>query len=143
LNIRVVPDIAGLDGKEFDYLVPDNLEGQIRVGGIVRVALQGRRVRAWVTAIDVQAPAGVTLKPIAMVSRGGMAPEVLDLARWASWRWAGRLVHVLDTASGATGRTSAGLSSGVRSWLTLDAHPCGHPYPVSTQSSSSTSTTRA
>jgi primosomal protein N' (replication factor Y) len=128
LNIRVVPDIAGLDGKEFDYLVPDNLEGQIRVGGIVRVALQGRRVRAWVTAIDVQTPAGVTLKPIAMVSRGGMAPEVLDLARWASWRWAGRLVHVLDTASGATGRTSAG-SAVPDPGVTVMRVPPGAPAP--------------
>ncbi|MEY2430430.1 MAG: hypothetical protein QOC92_155 [Acidimicrobiaceae bacterium] len=106
--ITVVPDIAGLDGKEFDYLVPDDLRDQIRVGGIVRVALQGRRVRAWVTAIDVPAPAGVTLKPLAMVSRGGLAPDLVELARWASWRWAGRLVHVLDTASGAIARTGSG-----------------------------------
>ena len=106
--ITVVPDVAGLDGKEFDYLVPEKLRGQVRVGGIVRVALQGRRVRAWVTAVDVAAPMGVALKPIAMVSRGGLAPEVLDLARWASWRWAGRLVHVLDTASSATARMSPG-----------------------------------
>ena len=70
--ITVVPDVAGLDGKEFDYLVPEKFRGQVRVGGIVRVALQGRRVRAWVTAVDVSAPPGVTLKPIAMVSRGGV-----------------------------------------------------------------------
>ena len=50
---RVVPDVAGLDGKSFDYLVPDELRDQVRVGGIVRVPLQGRRVRAWVTAVDV------------------------------------------------------------------------------------------
>ncbi|MEY2447807.1 MAG: hypothetical protein QOH79_1283 [Acidimicrobiaceae bacterium] len=106
--ITVVPDVAGLDGKAFDYLVPEKFRDQVRVGGIVRVALQGRRVRAWVTAIDVAAPPGVTLKPIALVSRGGMSEDVLDLARWASWRWAGRLVHVLDTASGATARTSGG-----------------------------------
>ena len=46
--ITVVPDVAGLDGKEFDYLVPDHLRDQVRVGSIVRVALQGRRTRAWV-----------------------------------------------------------------------------------------------
>ena len=63
---------------------------------------KGGACAPWVTAVDVAAPAGVTLKPIAMVSRGGLAPEVLDLARWASWRWAGRLVHLLDTASSAT-----------------------------------------
>jgi primosomal protein N' (replication factor Y) len=108
LIITVVPDVAGLDGKEFDYLVPENLRDQVRVGSIVRVALQGRRVRAWVTALDVTAPAGVALKPIALVSRGGLASDVLDLARWASWRWAGRLVHLLDTASSATARVSRG-----------------------------------
>jgi primosomal protein N' (replication factor Y) len=108
LIITVVPDVAGLDGKEFDYLVPEKLRDQVRVGGIVRIALQGRRVRAWVTAADVAAPAGIALKPIAMVSRGGLSPDLLELARWASWRWAGRLVHVLDTASGATARTGNG-----------------------------------
>jgi len=112
LIITVVPDVAGLDGKEFDYLVPEQLRDrdldQVRVGGIVRIALQGRRVRAWVTAVDVAPPAGVTLKPIALVSRGGLSVEVLELARWASWRWAGRLVHVLDTASSATARLTRG-----------------------------------
>jgi primosomal protein N' (replication factor Y) len=108
LIITVVPDVAGLDGKEFDYLVPEKFRDQVRVGGVVRVALQGRRVRAWVTAVDVAPPPGVALKPIAMVSRGGLSPDVLDLAGWASWRWAGRLVHVLDTASGATARMSTG-----------------------------------
>ena len=106
--ITVVPDVAGLDGKEFDYLVPEKFRDQVRVGAIVRVALQGRRVRAWVTAVDVAPPTGVALKPIAMVSRGGLSPNVLELARWAAWRWAGRVVHVLDTASSATARLSRG-----------------------------------
>lgn len=82
----------------------------MRVGSIVRVALQGRRVRAWTTAIDVEAPAGVKLKPIAMVSRGGVTPEILELAEWASWRWAGRRVHLLDTASSASARRSTGAA---------------------------------
>jgi primosomal protein N' (replication factor Y) len=75
---------------------------------VVRVALQGRRVRAWVVATDVAAPAGVTLKPIAQMSRGYVAPEVIELARWAAWRWAGRLVHLLDTATSATARVTRG-----------------------------------
>ena len=106
--VRVVPDVAGLDGKEFDYLVPEKLAGQVRVGSVVRIALQGRRVRAWVVATDVEPPSGVTLKPIAQVSRGHVAPEVIDLARWAAWRWAGRLVHLLDTATSATARVTRG-----------------------------------
>ena len=80
----------------------------MRVGSVVRVALQGRRVRAWVVATEVAAPAGVALKPIAQVSRGYIAPEVIELARWAAWRWAGRLVHLLDTATSATARVTRG-----------------------------------
>ena len=97
--ITVVPDVAGLDGKTFDYLVPEPLRDQVRVGTMVRVALSGRRVGAWVVATDVAPPAGVQLKPIAKVTGWGPSAEVIDLARWASWRWAGRLVHLLDTAS--------------------------------------------
>lgn len=105
---RVVPDVAGLDGKSFDYLVPDVLRDQVRVGAIVRVPLHGRRVRAWVTATDVAPVDGVALKPIAQLSRGGTTPELIDLAHWASWRWAGRVVHVLDTASNAQGSVRSG-----------------------------------
>ncbi|MEY2422643.1 MAG: hypothetical protein QOI95_2710 [Acidimicrobiaceae bacterium] len=125
--ITVVPDVAGLDGKEFDYLVPEKLRDQVRVGGIVRIALQGRRVRAWVTAVDVAAPPGVALKPIAMVSRGGLSADVLDVARWASWRWAGRLVHVLDTASSASARVSHGASA--PPGVTVLRVPPGAPVP--------------
>ncbi len=104
--VRVVPDVAGLEGKRFDYLVPEKFAGHVRVGSVVRVALHGRRVRAWVTAVDVAPVEGVALKPIAQVSRGAVAPGVVALAEWASWRWAGRLVHVLDTATNATARVT-------------------------------------
>src|SRR5205823_605789 len=60
--VTVVPDVAGLDGKTFTYLVPEQLRDQVRVGTLVRVALAGRRVGAWVVAVDVDAPPGVTLK---------------------------------------------------------------------------------
>jgi primosomal protein N' (replication factor Y) (superfamily II helicase) len=127
LIITVVPDVAGLDGKQFDYLVPEKFRDQVRVGGIVRVALQGRRVRAWVTAVDVDAPAGVTLKPIAMVSRGGLSGDVLDLARWASWRWAGRFVHVLDTASSASARVSTGTTAAAPGVTVMRVAPATAP----------------
>ncbi|MEY2589207.1 MAG: hypothetical protein QOJ67_1191 [Acidimicrobiaceae bacterium] len=96
--VRVVPDVAGID-KTFDYLVPDALQDEVRVGTMVRVALHGRRVGAWVVAVDVTPPDGVVLKPIAKVTGWGPAPEVIELARWAAWRWAGPLVHPLGTAS--------------------------------------------
>ncbi|MGQ0615513.1 MAG: hypothetical protein ACT4PW_00730 [Acidimicrobiia bacterium] len=97
--VTVVPDVAGLEGKRFDYLVPDELRDQVRVGTQVRVVLAGRRARAWVTAVDVEPPPGVTLRPIAKVTGWGPAADVVALAEWAAWRWAGRLVHLLDAAS--------------------------------------------
>jgi primosomal protein N' (replication factor Y) len=126
--IRVVPDVAGLDGKSFDYLVPDNLRDQVRVGGIVRVPLQGRRVRAWVTAVGVAPVEGVTLKPITQVSRGGTTPALVDLAIWGSWRWAGRLVHLLDTASNAQGSIRSGASR-ADPGVTVIRVPPGSPAP--------------
>jgi primosomal protein N' (replication factor Y) len=58
----------------------------------------------------VAALEGVALKPITQVSRGGTSSELIDLAEWASWRWAGRLVHLLDTASNAQGSIRAGAA---------------------------------
>ena len=91
----------------------------------MRVALQGRRVRAWVVATDVETPVGVALKPIAQMSRGYIAPEVIELARWAAWRWAGRLVHLLDTATSASARVTRGepAPAGVRVLRVAPASP--------------------
>ena len=90
-----------MEGKTFDYVVPEQLRDHVRVGTIVRVALAGRRVRAWVVALDVEPPAGVRLQPIAKVTGWGPSDDVVALAEWAAWRWAGRVVHLLDTASPA------------------------------------------
>lgn len=85
--------------KEFDYLVPDHLGDQVRVGTLVRVPLHGRRLRGWVVADGVEPAPGVELRPVAKVSGWGPEPETIELARWASWRWAGRPPHFLRTAS--------------------------------------------
>jgi primosomal protein N' (replication factor Y) len=66
---------------------------------MVRVPLHGRRVRGWVVAAGGEPPPGVTLKPIAGVRGAGPPAEVVDLARWGAWRWAGRPAHLLRTAS--------------------------------------------
>jgi primosomal protein N' (replication factor Y) len=96
--VRVLPDVPAID-KHFDYLVPDELGDQVRVGTVVRIALQGRRVGAWVVADGVEPPPGVALKPIAKVTGWGPPPDVLDLADWAAHRWAGRPAHLLRTAT--------------------------------------------
>ena len=96
--VRVVPDVAGIT-KAFDYLVPPALDDQVVIGTLVRVVLNGRRVGGWVVADHVAPPAGVALKPLAHVSGIGPSVEVVELATWAAWRWAGRPRHLLRTAS--------------------------------------------
>ncbi|HYZ98931.1 MAG TPA: hypothetical protein VE575_09295 [Acidimicrobiales bacterium] len=95
---RVLPDEPAID-KTFDYLVPDGMGDQVRVGDRVRVVLHGRRVGGWVVALDVEPPPGVNLRPLAKWSGRGPTPELIDLARWAAWRWAGRPASLLRTAS--------------------------------------------
>ena len=94
--VRVLPDVAAID-KEFDYLVPPGVA--VSVGDMVRVDLHGRRVGGWVVAADVEPEPGMALRPLAKVSGRGPSPEVIDLAGWAAWRWAGRRASLLRTAS--------------------------------------------
>jgi primosomal protein N' (replication factor Y) len=94
----VLPDVPAID-KTFDYLVPDALGDRVRVGTMVRISLAGRRVGGWVVELDVVPPPGVKLQPIAKVTGWGPPAELIDLARWAAWRWAGRAASFLRTAS--------------------------------------------
>jgi primosomal protein N' (replication factor Y) len=106
---RVLPDLPAVD-RCFDYLVPDAVRDQVRVGTLVRVELHGRRVRGWVVELPGAAADGLPperLKPLAKVSSQGPPPEVVDLARWAAWRWAGRWVHLLRAASPPANVTTA------------------------------------
>jgi primosomal protein N' (replication factor Y) len=96
--VRVVPDVAAVH-KTFDYSVPEALDDQVRVGTLVRVPLAGRRVAGWVVADDVEPPPGVTLRPLAGVRGFGPPPDVVSLAFWAAWRWAGPVSSLLGTAS--------------------------------------------
>ncbi|HEY3142344.1 MAG TPA: hypothetical protein VGJ86_14495 [Acidimicrobiales bacterium] len=96
--VRVLTEEPAIT-KEFDYLVPDGFGDQVRVGTRVRIALGPRRVGGWVVATDVETPAGVSLRPLAKVSGYGPPAELIDLARWAAWRWAGRPASFLRTAS--------------------------------------------
>ena len=105
--VRVVPDVAGI-GRRFDYVVPPRLDEQVRVGTVVRIDLHGRRVAGWVVAEvdEADVPAEVDLKPLARVTGVGPAPELVDLADWAAWRWAGRPRTFLRAAS-PPGRVTA------------------------------------
>ena len=96
---RVLPDVPALSSKTFDYLVPERLRDQVRVGTMVRVELHGRRIGGWVVDVVDEAATAHTLKPIAKVTGWGPSADVIDLARWAAWRWAGRVTAFLGTAS--------------------------------------------
>jgi primosomal protein N' (replication factor Y) len=96
--VRVLPDVSGVDA-EFDYEVPEPMVSRIRVGTIVRVVLQNRHIRAWVLQTNATAPDGVTLKSVQKITGAGPAPELMDLARWASWRWMGKRSFFFQTAS--------------------------------------------
>ncbi len=72
----------------------------MRVGTLVRVPLHGRRVRGWVVADDVEpAAAASELRPLAKVVSAGPPPDVIELCRWAAWRYAGPLSLLLRSAS--------------------------------------------
>ncbi len=94
----MLPDVPAID-KTFDYLVPDALRDQVRVGDVVRIQLHGRRVRGWIVELGVDPPPGLVLRPLAKRSGLGPPAELIELAGWAAWRWAGRSASILRTAS--------------------------------------------
>lgn len=101
--VRVLPDVVGID-RAFDYVVPTSWEAdgraeRIVVGSMVRIPLAGRRVDGWVTAIEVKPESGVRLVELVKLRGMGPSSELLDLAGWAAWRWAGRRVAFLRAAS--------------------------------------------
>jgi primosomal protein N' (replication factor Y) len=128
LVARVLPDLAGFD-RELDYEVPPGLAEGIRVGSVVRVPLRGRQVRAWVTGLPAEPPSGLSLRPLTRALGWGPEPEVVALAAWAAWRWAGRrrsplvsassekLVKALPRPALAAGRRSPAGKDDLGRWL--------------------------
>ena len=96
--VRLRTDVAGVP-KVFDYIVPARWAEDVRVGARVRVELHGRRVGGWVVEDDVTPPEGVELRPLKAWSGWGPPPSVVDLARWAAWRWAGPISFFLGVGS--------------------------------------------
>ncbi len=99
--VQVLVDEPAID-REFTYLLPpERVSGRVpvTVGTIVRVVLNRRRLRGWVTALDAPMPADLELASISSVVGVGPPPHVVELASWAAWRWAGTRAHFLRTAS--------------------------------------------
>lgn len=80
---RVALDIAL--GKEFDYLIPADLEGQVELGSRVKVPLGQRQTLGSVTGL-VECSSQPKLRPIAAVigQQSLLTRPVLQLARWIS-----------------------------------------------------------
>jgi len=106
LVARVVPDVTGVD-KVFDYLIPSELQEQVAVGDRVRVPLHGRNVPGWVAEIGSTTDGFTDVdeaKLRAVIKRLGFGPsvEIVQLAKWASHRWCGRLRAFFVAASPST-----------------------------------------
>ncbi len=118
----MLPDVIRLN-REFDYLVPvgwesDGRADRLEVGSMVRVVLAGRRVAGWITAINPEPPPGIELAPLAHLTGMGPSNELVELAEWAAWRWAGKRAHFLRAASpGRVVTTAAARSSPTRRQL--------------------------
>ena len=97
--VRVQPDVPAIH-RAFDYLSAARA-GALPVGTVVRVPLHGRRVRGWVLDPDVAAPEAPRerLREVLAVVSAGPPADVVDLCRWAAWRWAGPLATFLRAAS--------------------------------------------
>src|SRR5271157_5551968 len=69
--------------KEFDYLIPPGLTGQIDVGSRVQVPFGPRKILGCVTALAEES-GHTNLKPILKVigAQTLVTPKVLKLARW-------------------------------------------------------------
>lgn len=101
--MSVRPDVVAID-RSFTYAVPeawhaDGRAARLEVGSMVRIDLGGRRVGGWVTEVGTAPPDGVELLPLARLRGLGPPPELMDLTRWAAWRWAGSEVTFLRLAS--------------------------------------------
>ena len=99
----MLPDVVRLN-KALYYAVPDawHADGRaerLAVGSIVRITLRGRPERGWVTGVDVDPPPDVELQPLTKLTGMGPPVDVVNLANWAAWRWAGSEVHLLRAAS--------------------------------------------
>jgi primosomal protein N' (replication factor Y) (superfamily II helicase) len=97
---RILPDVSGID-REFDYLVPETLVGELDIGDRVRVVLNGRRVAGWVTAIGEPDERVPIERLRTLAQRIGIGPDaqLVELARFVSHRWSGRLRSVLVSAT--------------------------------------------
>jgi len=100
--VSVVTSVAPL-AKALSYRVPTDFVGPTDVGARVSIPLHGRTVTGWIVpehgALERDR---ASLKFITRSQGYGPPPSVVELCRYASWRWAGSLAHFLAAASPST-----------------------------------------
>jgi primosomal protein N' (replication factor Y) len=99
--VRVRTEVAAV-AKTFDYAVPPGWGDDVQIGTRVRAPFHGRTVRGWVVDEDVGTPVGVDVLPLKSWLGWGPPPELVELAEWAAWRWAGPASFFLRIGSPAT-----------------------------------------
>ncbi len=97
--VRVRTEVAAV-AKTFDYAVPPSWRpDDVHIGTRVRAPFHGRTVRGWVVDEDVGTSAAVEVLPLKSWLGWGPPPAVVELAKWAAWRWAGPASFFLRIAS--------------------------------------------
>jgi primosomal protein N' (replication factor Y) len=129
-TVRVRTEVAALS-KTFDYTVPARWDHDVRVGTRVRVPLHGRSVRGWVVGAGPgpsDVPSSMELLPLKSWLGWGPPEDVVELAEWASWRWAGTPASFLRAASPDTIVRALPHAPAPASWsLTFTSTA---PYPL-------------
>ena len=97
-TVRVRTEVAALT-RTFDYAVPARWAEDVRVGTRVRAPLHGRTVRGWVVETDVGTLDSVEVLPLKSWLGWGPPGDLVEVAEWASWRWAGPASFFLHAAS--------------------------------------------
>ncbi len=97
-TVAVLTEVAAVT-KALDYMVPDTFTGPLEPGSRVRVPLHGRSVRGWVLGPGVEDPSTRELKAVRSSLGYGPPGDVIEISRWAAWRWSGTPARFLATGS--------------------------------------------
>jgi primosomal protein N' (replication factor Y) len=113
--------------KEFDYLIPPGLAGQVEVGSRVQVPFGPRKILGCVTALAEES-ARTNLKPILKIigAQTLVTPQVLKLARWIGEYYCCAPEIALKSVLPEAVRKE---SSGWRERLFVRALPVGGEFP--------------
>ena len=74
------------------------------------------------STVGVEPPDGVALRPLAKRSGLGPTADLIELAEWAAWRWAGRPASLLEDRVAGAGRARAARRAGSRATVAPPEH---------------------